>query len=152
MTISGPTFDVERLAQTWAKEFPGLVGTSAPLIGVHLVDDARSPQRGAIASLAARGTRVVDMEGLGDSARISWEVKAVGGSTGAKNEAKRGANALASALRTLVGTPVIVTSPGPDGETARLSNAENVNGPTWVGSPGGQATYRVDATMVWQLP
>lgn len=150
MTDSGVTFDVERLTQTWAKAYPDLVGKGKPLTGVHLTEDARSPQSGAICSLSVTGTREVDMQGLGDSGRISFEVRAIGGEDGAKAQAKRGANALASALRTLDGNAAIVTSPGADGETAKLSHAANVNGPVWMGSPSGQATYRVDATLVWQ--
>ena len=150
MTDSGPTFDVERLAQTWAKQYPDLVGKGKPLLNVLLTEDARSPQVGAICTLSVGTGRTVDMQGLGDSAPISWEIRAIGGEDGAKAQAQRGANALASALRTLDGNAVIVTSPGPDGETAKLSHAERVNGPTWMGSPSGQATYRVDATLVWQ--
>jgi hypothetical protein len=150
MTDSGPTFDVERLTQTWAKQYPGLVGKGLPLLNILLTEDARSPQVGAIATLSVTGSREVDMEGLGDPGRISFEIRAIGGEDGAKAQAKRGANALASALRTLDGNSVIVTSPGADGETAKLSHAANVNGPAWMGSPSGQATYRVDATLVWQ--
>lgn len=151
MSESGPTFDAKRLAQTWAKQYPGLVGRDAPLMGVFLTKDARSPQRGAIASLSVSGSREVDMEGLGDRPRITFEVKAIGGEAGAEAQAERGARALAIALRTLDGSySPLVTSPTPYSETAKLSHTERVNGPTDMGSPGGEATYRVDATMVWQ--
>lgn len=148
MTESGPTFDVEGLTLAWAKAVPGLIGRTAPVLALLLTEDVRSPGRGVIGTLSARGARDVDMEGLGDSARLSFEFRAIGVEGGAKQQCERGARAFASALRGLDGNAVVVTSGA--GDVAKLSHAANVNGPTWVGSPSGQATYRVDATLVWQ--
>lgn len=136
------TFDAESLVRVWVRAVPGLVGPSSPLIGVHLVDDARSPQRGAIASLRVGSPRTVDL--LGDHAVINWEVKAGGAETGSKAGAHAGAVALAAALRGVEESgPVLVTDRGVTGQLW----VDEVTGPTWVGAPGGQATYRVDSQV-----
>lgn len=146
MTDSGVTFDVEGLVMAWAKAIPDLIGRDGPLISLVLTDDARSSQRGVVASLRV-GPSEVDMEGLGHSARMSFEFRAVGGDNGARRQCFRGAQAFMVQVRNLVGDPVLVTA---GDETAKLSHAHTVNGPTWVGSPNGQATYRGDATFVFQ--
>lgn len=143
------TYDVEGLTLAWARTYPDLVGRDKPLLGVHLTDDARSPGAGALATLAVTGPRFVDVEGLGDTGTISWKVTAQGGDGGGKRQAGDGALALANALRTLTGRPVLVTSRG---VTAKLSAAINVQGPTWGGAPRGLATYLVDSTLVWTVP
>lgn len=143
------TVDAEGLALAWVKAYPGLVGVGMPLIGMHLTDDARSPGKGVIGSLAVTGLREVDMEGLGDSARLSFKVEGIGGESSGKRQTERAARALANAVRTLTGVPVVVSTP--DGETARISHAHTVYGPTWLGAPAGRPTYRVDATFVFQV-
>lgn len=147
MTISGPTFDAEGLTLAWAKSVPGLLGKDGPVLSLLLTEDARSPQRGVIGTVSVGQPRVVDIEGLGDSAPTTFEFRAIGGEGGAKRQCERAARAFSEALRMLDGTPVLVTA---DGVTAKLSSADNVQGPAWMGSPGGEATYRVTATMVWQ--
>lgn len=146
MTLNGPTFDAEALVMAWAKAIPGLIGRDAPLIGLFLTDDVRSPQRGVVASLRVTASEV-DMEGLGHTARISFEFKAPSGDNGGRRLAFKGARALLAEVRNLVGDPVLVTA---GDETAKLRNAQSVQGPTWVGAPGGQATYRGDATFVFE--
>lgn len=144
--MNGVTFDAEGLTAAWARSVPGLIGRDAPILGLHLSDDIRSPQRGVVASLRV-GASSVDIEGLGHSAPIVFEFRANGGERGARAQAYRGAAALVTAARALTGPPVVVTS-GP--ETARLSHAHTVVGPTWMGTPSGEATYRAEATFVWQ--
>jgi hypothetical protein len=146
MTASGPTFDAEALTMAWAKALPGLIGGGGPLVALVLTDDARSSQKGVIASLRVVSSEV-DMEGLGHSARIAFEFKAPNGDNGGRRQAYRAAKALLVEVRNLVGDPVLVSTVE---ETAKLAHAHTVQGPTWVGSPGGQATYRGDATFVWQ--
>ena len=147
------TVDAEALTRAWARAHPGLIGpgTSIPA-GVHLTR-RRSGNRGVACTLELVAPRDVDLEGAGDSARVSFRLYAVGSEDGARRAAQRAARDMAAAVRTLTGTPVMVTArPGePDEETAKLAHAHTVSGPLMVGDIGGEITYAVDATFVWQL-
>jgi hypothetical protein len=144
--VSGDTFDAEGLCLAWARAIPGLIGKGNPILGLHLNDDLRSPQTGVLASLRV-GSSDVDTEGIGMSAPMQFEFRAVGGEQGARQQCERAARAFMTEVRKLTGAPVLVTA----GEvTARLSYAHGVRGPVWVGAPQGQATYRGEATFVWQ--
>lgn len=153
MTRPDYTVDAEGLTRAWARAHPGLVGpgTSIPA-GVHLTR-RRSGARGAACTVELIAPRDVDMEGAGDSARVSIKLYAIGSEDGARRAAQRAARNMAAAIRTLTGTPVIVTArPGEqDEETAKLAHAHSVSGPLIVGDVGGEITYAVDATFVWQL-
>jgi hypothetical protein len=144
--MNGVTFDAEGLCLAWARSIPGLIGKGCPILGLHLNDDLRSPQTGVLGSLRV-GASEVDMEGLGHTAPMQFEFKAVGGDAGARRQCERAARAFLTEVRKLTGVPVLVTA---GGVTAKLTHAWNVRGPVWLGSPGGEATYRGDANFVWQ--
>lgn len=150
--MTATTYDVASLALAWAKSVTGLVGGDSGLVGVHLTDDLRSPGRGSMANLRVSGTSTVDVEGLGHTVSITFEVKAGGrgAEEGAKAAAERGARALATEIRKLTGAPVAITAK--DGTRARLLIAYGVQGPLDAGQVGGQATSRVTAMFVFSDP
>jgi len=148
------TVDAEGLTRAWATTFPGLCGPGNPIpAGVHLTR-RRGGNRGTACTVELIGPRDVDLEGAGDSARVSFAIYSIGSEDGARRAAHRGARAVAAACRTMTGSPVAVTSrPGqPDEETAVLGLVHTVSGPLLTGDVGGEITYRVDATFVWRLP
>lgn len=124
---------------------PGLTGKGNPLAnGVHL-QDVRSPSSGAIAQQTLIGPTAVD--DAVHSARLSYEVSAVGSEDGAIAEAGRAARALASALHALR-TPRTVTTRA--GELVRLLTTGDVSGPVQSGQVGNRAFYTVEATVLAQ--
>ncbi len=142
------TVDAEGFTRAWALSVPGLVGPGGVLTGLHIGGDVRSPGRGAIAAVGLTGdVRDVDMEGLGDQARVSFLVKSIGrGNAGAIAECEGAARRLAGFCRTAEqGT--LVTKP--DGSQAVLAYVHTVYGPT-PAEGGANVAYRVDATFVWQ--
>ena len=138
--------DVEGAMRAWINAYPGLCGRGNPLTnGVHIAD-VRSPSSGAIAQQTLTpGGRIDDIT---HTARMSWEIRAVGSEEGARLAAGRAARALAQALLTLSGAAVTVTTKA--GELVRILVVDNVQGPAMSGESGGQVRYAVDATVVAQ--
>jgi hypothetical protein len=146
------TVDASGLTRAWAVTVPGLCGPGNPLPGgVHL-SRSRSPGRGVTATIGLIAPRDVDLEGAGDSARVTFSVRAPGSEPSARHAAESGARALAAAMRGMSGTPQLVTiQAGTAGEeTWRLAHVHTVQGPLLTGDEGGEITFSVDGTFVWQ--
>jgi hypothetical protein len=137
--------DIEGAARAFVAGVPGLTGPGAPLANGAHIGRPRSPARGAIAAVELLAPRTPD--DIADTARISFAVSAVGAGSAGRQAARIGCEALARAVLSLQGAPVVVqTLGGP----VRILAASDPQGPTWTGDQGGEATYRLDVTFTAQ--